>query len=153
MITIRYTVIRRLDMTRVVLPNRLLTRLPVMTFSAEENVRLQTSFKLKATHDFRSHLPAMKLVVMNLESITEKDFTLITLDNIEGSSLYMTAYFYFDPKAGKLRFRVISEVNIALSEFFREQQIAFAYPHSAKTFDAHDPALPKLVETYNRYIY
>lgn len=45
-ITIRYTVIRKLDMTRVIIPNRTMTRVPIMTLSSEENVRLKTSFSL-----------------------------------------------------------------------------------------------------------
>ena len=151
LITIRYTVLRRLDMTRVIIPNRLLTRIPVMTFAAEENVRLQTSFKIQPYSDLYTHISVMKKVISDLESITEKDFTLITLDAFEGWSLYLTAYFYFDPKAGKLRFRVISEVNIALAEYFKEHGISFAYPHEVKTFDTQDVALQHLVQDYVRY--
>jgi small-conductance mechanosensitive channel len=63
----------------------------------------------------------------------------------------LTAYFYFDPKAGKLRFRVISEVNIALAQYFKEHGISFAYPHEVKTFDTQDVALQHLVQDYVRY--
>lgn len=77
---IRYTVFRRLDMTRVIIPNRLLIRVPVMTFGEEENVRLQTSWRLHRDTDLSLSIPLMKQTINALETITEKEFTVITLD-------------------------------------------------------------------------
>lgn len=151
MITIRYTVVRKLDMTRVVIPNRLLTRVPVLTFSAEENIRLQTSFKITTHNDMRTLTRSLKDLVMGLESVTEKEATIISLEAIDEWLFLITIFFYFDPKAGKLRFRVISEVNMAVSEFFKEQHISFAYPHTTVTFDYHDSSLIRGLQLYNTY--
>ncbi len=147
-ITIRYMVVRKLDMTRVIIPNRLLTRVPVMTFSAEENVRLQTTFSLLPSSPMQKIIPLMKKAISDLESITEKDFTLVTIDGFKDWYIQVTAYFYFDPTQWKMRFRIISEVNVALSELFRANNIFFAYPHQAKTFDKNDHGLSNLVEQY-----
>lgn len=152
LITIRYTVLRKLDMTRVVIPNRLLTRIPVMTFAAEENVRLQTTFTFQDTGDIRWVLSDFRDEIMKLESITEKEFTLLTVDAFHGKSVTVTAYFYFDPKAGKLRFRVISEVHLALVAYCTTHDIVFSYPHEIKTVDVHDPVFPRMVAAYTQAI-
>lgn len=135
-------------MTRVVIPNRVLTRVPVMTFGAEENVRLQTTFVLTPTVDLHIFLPKMRKVVMDLESVTEKEFTLLTLDGFMDGNMLLTVYFYFDPSAGKLRFRVISEVHVALSEFFKAHDIVFAYSHEVLTIDEKDSAWSNVLQNY-----
>jgi small-conductance mechanosensitive channel len=139
-------------MTRVIIPNRLLTRVPVMTFSAEENIRLQTTFSLVLSPQINKFLQLTKETIMSLDSITEKDFTLVTIDNFSEGCVHIVAYFYFDPKQGKMRFRVISEVNTALSEVFRNHGIAFAFPHQVTTFDSSDKTLINLMEQYKQHL-
>lgn len=94
----------------------------------------------------------MKKTIADLQSITEKDFTLVTVDGFRDWYVQVTAYFYFDPTQWKMRYRIISEVNIALSELFRAQSVVFAYPHEVKTFDANDHGLYNLVEQYTQRI-
>jgi len=82
-ITLRYTLLRKLDMTRVVIPNKMMTRVPVMTFSAEENVRLSTSFRIQQFTHIKPIFQKIKNSINSMESITQKDFTLITLDSFD----------------------------------------------------------------------
>lgn len=150
-ITLRYTLLRKLDMTRVVIPNKMMTRVPVMTLSSEENVRLKTTFRIYHTQQINHLFKNIKSTINSLESITQKDFTLITLDSFDQWYLVITAYFYFDPNAGKLRFRVVSEVNQALAELFNRLWIAFAYNHMTYTMDAHDSSVHAMVDAYWQY--
>ncbi len=79
-ITLRYTLLRKLDMTRVIIPNKLMTRVPVMTLSAEENVRLKTTFRITHLSELKTLFQSIKQKINSLESITQKEFTLLTLD-------------------------------------------------------------------------
>lgn len=150
-ITLRYTLLRKLDMTRVVIPNKMMTRVPVMTFSAEENVRLKTSFRIQQMKGIWTYFTQMKQKINSLESLTQKEFTFLTLDWFEDWYLHITAYFYFDPNAWKLRFRIISEVNQVLAEFFHEAGLTFAYDHESVTFDTHDAALWEMITSIEKY--
>jgi small conductance mechanosensitive channel len=150
-ITLRYTLLRKLDMTRVVIPNKMMTRVPVMTLSAEENVRLKTSFRIHQMAQLKSLFQKIKQSINSMESITQKEFTLITLDSFDNGYLHITAYFYFDPKAGKLRFRVVSEVNQVLSALFHEWGISFSYSHAAYTMDSQDSAVQELFTSLSQY--
>lgn len=47
----------------------------------------------------------------------------------------MKVYFYIDPKAGRLRFKAISDVNHVIFERFKENNIVFSYPHAQITLD------------------
>lgn len=150
-ITLRYTLLRKPDMTRVVISNKMMTRIPVMTLSAEENVRLKTTCRIYSMHHVQSLFSKIKQEINNLESVTQKDFTFITLDSFDQWYLALSMYFYFDPKAGKLRFRVISEVNQALAWLFNELWISFVYNHMTYTMDAQDWAVHELMDSVWHY--
>mgnify|MGYP002375758015 CR=1 FL=1 len=93
----------------------------------------------------------IKKTINTVESVTQKDFTFITLDSFDQWYLAITAYFYFDPKAGKLRFRVVSEVNQALAVLFQELWISFSYNHMTYTMDAHDPTIHDFIDSVWHY--
>ncbi len=67
-ISIRYTVIRTLDLRQVVIPNITLITVPVKTFSSEELVRLDTLIGIHYKSDVAL---AIKLIV---EAINTCDF-------------------------------------------------------------------------------
>ena len=82
-ITIRYTVIRTLDMRQVVLPNMTLISTPIKTFSAEEMVRLDDVVQV----DYETDLTLAQKVI--IESIN-------AIDHIQAKDATRTAITSFD---------------------------------------------------------
>jgi small conductance mechanosensitive channel len=141
-ITIRYTVLRTLDLRRVIVPNLHLITKTIKTYDSEDTVRLEFSVDLHYNEDLDKAFEICKTAINALDRTTEKEHTRVTFDQLWSSSIIAKVRFYFDPTK-KPRPVALSEASKAVFEALRNQEVYVPYPHTTLTVDANDKNLLK----------
>ena len=96
-ITIRYTIIRTLDLRQVVLPNMTLITVPIKTFSAEPIIKLDAVFGVGYDSDTTKVIELVKEVVNSFEFVKEKNTTKVFVSSFAASRIEIKTFFSFDP--------------------------------------------------------
>lgn len=144
-ITIRYTIIRTLDLRQVILPNMTLISSPIKTFSAEDIVKLTTEVWVHYDCDINKAIEVVKNVINGFDFIKEKQSTKIYVTSFEDSEIVLKCIFFFDPNAGLLAEYVLWYINEAVIKAFADNDLQMAYPHVTLTFD--DPVYQNAVQS------
>ncbi len=129
-ITVRYTVVRTLDMRQVVLPNMTLINTPIKTFSAEDMVRIDDAVQVDYTTDLAL---AQKLVIdaiNQVDYIMAKDATWTAVESFDDSGITIKYYYYFDPNAGILADYLRWIINESINNTFNANGISIPFPHT-----------------------
>jgi small-conductance mechanosensitive channel len=142
-ITIRYTVIRTLDLRQVVIPNMTLITAPIKTFSAEEIIKLKTYAYIHYETDIEFAKKVIRDSINSFDFIREKDSTKVFVGEVADSEIVLTCIFFFDPNGWLLADYVVGYINEAIIKAFDAHGINMAYPHMTLTFesDAHKKAI------------
>ena len=90
-ITIRYTLIRTLELRKVIMPNLNLITLPIKTFTSEDFVRLETILSVHYDTDLEKASEVIKEAINWLDFIIEKDKTKILVDTFGDSWIILKA--------------------------------------------------------------
>lgn len=152
-ITLRYTVMRKLDYRRTIIPNYFLTSYPIITYSSEPTVRLETRCSVPLDTDISSCKKQMLTAINALDFIVEKEFTLVLVEDIGVTGINILIYFYIDPKAGRLRFRAVSDVSHAIADIFTAHGISFTLPHTVITVDPLHPREQEVIQKAAEQVY
>lgn len=83
-ITIRYTVLRTLDLRRVVIPNLTMISVPIRTYDSEELVRLETLITIHFKSNVDEAFAVIKDAVNSLDFVREKESTRVLIENFGG---------------------------------------------------------------------
>lgn len=134
-ITIRYTIIRTLDLRQVVLPNMMLISTPIKTFSSEELVKLTATFGVHYNSDIPHVLEVVTNTINTFDYVKEKENTKTFVSNFADSYIEIKTFFYFDPKCGIIPEVALGDINSAMNTAFTQYQIAVPYNTLTLTFD------------------
>ena len=134
-ITVRYTIIRTLDLRQVVIPNMTMISVPIKTFSAEETIRLETIAFVHYDTDINKAIEVVKNTVNGFKFVKNKDQTKVFLWNIADSSLDIKCFFYYDPNCWLMPEVAIWYVNEMITKQLEENWIEIPYNHLTLTFD------------------
>ena len=134
-ITIRYTIIRTLDLRQVVLPNMMLISTPIKTFSSEELVKLTATFGVHYNSDIPHVLEVVTNTINTFDYVKEKGNTKTFVSNFADSYIEIKTFFYFDPKCGIIPEVALGDINSAMNTAFTQYQIAVPYNTITLTFD------------------
>lgn len=134
-ITIRYTIIRTLDLRQVVVPNMTLITVPIKTFSSEDLVKLSTVFGVHYSSDIPKVLTIVTETINSFVFTKEKENTKVFVSEFGSSNIDIKAFFYFDPKCGIIPDVALWEINGKINEVFKENKIEMAYDTLTLTFE------------------
>jgi small conductance mechanosensitive channel len=134
-ITIRYTIIRTLDLRQVIIPNMTLISNPIRTFSAESVVKLTTEAYVHYDSDLDKAIHVIKDTINSFDFIKEKESTKAIVYEVADSEIVIKCIFFFDPNAGLLADYVKWYVHEAILKAFVANNINMAYPHTTITFE------------------
>jgi len=134
-ITIRYTIIRTLDLRQVVLPNMTLITVPIKTFSSEDLIKLNTVFEVHYDTDIPKAIKVITETINNFSFVKEKENTKVFFSEYWYSNIEIKVFFYFDPKCGIIPDIAIGEINFAVSEAFKKNNIDISYDMLTLTFE------------------
>lgn len=126
-ITIRYTVIRTLDLREVVIPNMTMISVPVKTFSSENLVKLNTIVWLHYDNDIEKAIQVAKQAINTFDFVKEKENTTIFVSEFTPSRIMLKCIFCFDPQCGIIWDFAVWYINEKLREAFNENNIKFTY--------------------------
>ncbi len=145
-INVRYSVLKLLDLRKVVVPNIDLITNPLKTFSSEEFIRLTSSFSV-------SHLEDIDKIEKIVSDAVRKVPGLIKLENI---AVLVSAFnefwvvfkvVYFAPANFEAAVGIIqSRVNKAIKKALDEHNISISYPHLSLTVDKNDPTIVEFLK-------
>ena len=134
-ITIRYTVIRTLDLRQVVLPNMTLITVPIKTFSAEPIIKLTAIFGVGYDSDTTKVIGLIQEIVNSFEFVKEKNTTKVFVSNFAASYIEIKTYFSFDPNCGLLADFAVGYINEKVGKSFNENNINVPFDTITINFD------------------
>ncbi len=143
-ITIRYTIIRTIDLRQVVLPNMTLISVPIKTYSSETIVKMMIPFRAHYDSDINKVLEIIKNTVNSCDFIKEKENTKVFLADYLDSSIEFRAFISFDPNGWLLPEMVKGQIYEKINDEFSKNNIAIPYNMTTLTFET--PEDKKIIE-------
>lgn len=134
-ITVRYTIIRTIDLRQVVIPNTTLISVPIKTYSSETIVKMMVPFWTHYDSDVNLVLETIKNAVNSFDFIKEKENTKVFLSEYLDSSLEFKAFISFDPNGGLLPEMVKGHLYEKINVEFEKNNIEVPYNITTLTFD------------------
>lgn len=134
-ITIRYTVIRTLDLRQVIIPNMTMISKPIKTFSSENIVKLNTTIWIHYESDVAKAIQVITNAINSFNFVKEKANTKVFVTNFWASSIDLKCIFFFDPKCGIIWDFAIWYINEKIYDTFKENGIQIPYTHTTLTFE------------------
>ncbi len=135
-ITIRYTVVRTLDLRQVVFPNITLISVPVKTFSSEELVRLDTTIWVHYKTDINLAINTIVDCINSFEFVDSKENTKVFVKDFWDSSINLKAIFYYDPKRWIIEDVIMWHIHEKINEAFNEKWIVIPYNQVTLNFES-----------------
>lgn len=135
-ITIRYTVVRTLDLRQVVFPNITLISVPVKTFSSEELVRLDTTIWVHYNTDLNIAIKTMVDSINSFDFVDSKENTKVFVQAFGDSAINLKAIFYYDPKRGLIEDVVLWYIHEKINDEFTEKWIVIPYNQVTLNFES-----------------
>lgn len=146
-ITIRYTVIRTLDLRQVVIPNMTLISVPIKTFSSEALVRLSMMFWIHYDADVAKAIELITETINSFDFVKERSNTKVFLSTFWDSSIDIKWMFLFDPNCGILPDIAIWTIYEKINTVFNDNWIEVPYNYMTVNFDPNlDNVVKKLKE-------
>jgi small-conductance mechanosensitive channel len=96
-ITIRYTIIRTLDLRQVVIPNMELMTNPIKTYSSEELIKLNTTIPVSYDQDLDKAMGIIIEAVNTMSIVHEKKNTKAYVIGYGPSGVQIKVFFRIDP--------------------------------------------------------
>jgi small conductance mechanosensitive channel len=134
-ITIRYTVIRTLDLRQVVIPNMTMISKPIKTFSSENIVKLNTTVWIHYDSDVAKAINVITEAINSFNFVQDKENTTVYVTNFGESAIDLKCIFGFDPKCGIIWDFAVWYINEKISDEFNKNGIKIPYNHATLTFD------------------
>lgn len=134
-ISIRYTVIRTLDLRQVVIPNITLITVPIKTFSSEELVRLDTVIWIHYRTDVAKAIELVVQTINSFDFVKEKTSTKSYVLNLWDNSVELKCLFFFDPNCWIIGEAAIGAVQEKIFEVFNQNGIEIPYNQTTLTFE------------------
>jgi len=134
-ITIRYTIIRTIDLRQVVLPNMTLISVPIKTYSSETLIKMMIPFRAHYDSDINQVLEIIKNTVNSCDFVKERDNTKVFLSDYLDSSIEFKAFISFDPNGGLLPEMVKGHIYEKINDEFVKNNINIPYNMTTVTFE------------------
>lgn len=140
-ITIRYTVIRTLDLREVVIPNMTMISVPVRTFSSETLVKLNTMIWIHYDSDLEKAIQVIKDATNSFDFVKEKENTTVFVTEFQPSRIMLKCIFCFDPQCGIIWDFAVWYVNEKIRDEFEKNNIHFTYDQIVLDINKEDKKL------------
>ncbi len=147
-ITIRYTIIRTIDLRQVIIPNMTLISVPIKTYSSENIIKMIIPFWAHYDSDIHQVIEIIKTTVNSCEFVKEKDNTKVFLSEYLDSSIEFRAMISFDPNGGLLPEMVKGYIYEKINDEFEKNKINIPYNITTLTFESPEDKT-KLQEQIN----
>ncbi len=134
-ITIRYTVIRTLDLRQVIIPNMTMISEPIKTFSSEDLVKLNTVIWISYKSDLTKAIQVLKDTINSFDFVKSKENTNVYVIDFWKSSIDLKCLFCFDPKCGIIWEIAIWYIHEKIAQTFKENWIKFTHHHITLNFE------------------
>lgn len=134
-ITIRYTVIRTLDLRQVIIPNMTMISEPIKTFSSEDLVKLNTVVWISYKSDVTKAIEVLKDTINSFDFVKSKENTTAFVLDFGESTINLKCLFCFDPNCGIIWEVAVWQINERIPKAFKENWIHFSYPHVIVNFE------------------
>ncbi len=143
-ITIRYTIIRTLDLREVVIPNMTLISVPIKTFSAEDLVKLEIILSVHYNSDISQAIKVITETINGFEFVKEKENTKVFVTTFWASSIDLKWLFCFDPKCWLLTDYAIWAINEKINDEFKKNNINVPYNTVTINFEKSEDKITTL---------
>lgn len=134
-ITIRYTVIRTLDLRQVIIPNMTMISEPIKTFSSEDLVKLNTVVWISYKSDVTKAIEVLKDTINSFDFVKSKENTTAFVVDFGESTINLKCLFCFDPNCWIIWEVAVWQINERIPKAFKENWIHFSYPHVIVNFE------------------
>lgn len=152
-ITIRYTVIRTLDLRQVIIPNMTMISEPIKTFSSEDLVKLNTIVWVSYKTDLTKAIEVLKNTINSFDFVKSKENTTAYVLEFGASTIDLKCLFCFDPNCWIIWEVAVWEINEKITKAFKENGIKFSYPHLTVNFEnqPNNEKYKEFISNENKY--
>lgn len=144
-ITIRYTVIRTLDLRQVIIPNMTMISEPIKTFSSEDIVKLNTTIWISYENDVNKAIETAINAINSFDFVKSKENTVVFVSDFWKSSIDLKCLFCFDPKCWIIWEIAVWEIHQKIWEEFKENGIKFTHHHITLNFEPWEDEKRKII--------
>ncbi len=137
-ITIRYTIIRTIDLRQVIIPNITLISTPIKTYSSEPLVKMMIPFRAHYDSDINLVIQLIKDTVNSFDFIKEKENTKVFLNDYLDSSIEFKAFISYDPNCGLLPEMIKGHIYEKINDVFVANNISIPYTMTTLTFETSE---------------
>ncbi|HMY80829.1 MAG TPA: mechanosensitive ion channel family protein [Candidatus Absconditabacterales bacterium] len=134
-ITIRYTIIRTLDLRQVVIPNMELISNPIKTYSSEELIKLNTVIPISYYDDLDKAMNVMVDAVNTMDIVHDKKKTKAFISEYGDAGVMIKLFFWIDPNCGMPMDYIIGDVNAIVVAGLRRAGFKLPYKRIVPTTD------------------
>jgi small conductance mechanosensitive channel len=150
-ITIRYTIIRTIDLRQVVIPNTTLISVPIKTFSSEPFIKLAVLQRADYDSDPNKVIEVIKNAVNSVEFVKNKQNTKVFVNEWRDSYVEYKSFFEFDPNCWLLHEIAIAQVSKKIYEELLANGIDCPYDIKTINFETKEDQ-QKIQETIQEKI-
>lgn len=137
-LTMKYAVLRTVDMRRVIIPNLILILFPVRTYESEDSIRYDIRCTVQYTSDIETLKACMHETIAQTSIVNQPSATKIMLEAMWDHGLEFLIHAFIDPKCGMTKKRIIWLITHRLYTDLLAKNFVIAYNHRILTLDDHD---------------
>ncbi|MCF7834962.1 mechanosensitive ion channel [Candidatus Gracilibacteria bacterium] len=119
-INIRYTIIKTIDKRRVIVPNMKLATTPIKTLKTEPLIRGEIDLTLPRNINVEQIKKVLTDTINSEEKVVHKDYTNVFISGFDFHGINFKGFFFYDPKGGKGKFVICSELRQKLKIIFKK---------------------------------
>ncbi len=134
-ITIRYTIIRTIDLRSVVIPNMTLISVPIKTYSSESLIKMIIPFRTHYDTDTEKAIEVIASTINTFDFVKNKENTKVFLSDFLDSSLEFKAIITIDPNCGILPEVIKWTIYTEMNKAFEKNNIVVPYNMITLTFE------------------
>ena len=126
---------------------------PIKTFSSEDLVKLNTIIWISYKNDLTKAIEVLKDTINTFDFVKSKENTTVYVLDFGASTIDVKCIFCFDPNCGIIGEVAIWEINEKVTKAFKENGIAFSYPHITVNFEnePNDEKYKQFITNENKY--
>lgn len=124
----RYTVVRKFDGRKLVIPNKQFLRTPLQTFKQEPLIRIQIDFRLPRDTSLSSLVHLLQEKIHAYQRVSHPERTMIIPERIDEKGTHCILYTYVNPMESIAVFIVRSDLRKIIVQTLHHNNVHIPYP-------------------------
>jgi len=126
-VTLRHTIIRLIDKTRIIIPNGELSDSAIKTLKSEKMIRANFDIHVPRHTNLEQVKSLIISAINESENVINKNYTSNIIAGFDKNWFKIRSFFYYNPQLWKSSFVLSSDFRLRLSKIFKKYGIKAPY--------------------------